>query len=134
VRDKDPRDLRRSFVVRVAQIAWAGPWTLLGLLLAPFFRKRRRKRDFLLCEGAAWPRRLGWNYRAITFGHVVLCIDDADPGVLAHELEHVRQYERWGPLLVPAYLVASVLAVLRGGHAHRDNVFEAAARRISGYP
>jgi hypothetical protein len=119
---------------RIARVAWAGPWSLLGLLLAPFFKSRRRTRGILLCEGAAWPRRLGWRFRAITFGHVVLCVDDADPALLAHELVHVRQYEYWGPLLVPAYLVASLVAFLRGGRAHRDNSFETAARRISGYP
>jgi hypothetical protein len=136
VRDKDTRHLRRSALsfIRLAKLAWAGPWSLVGLLLAPFFRKRSRQRGFLLCQGAEWPRRLGWKYRAITFGHVVLCVDAADPGVLAHELVHVRQYERWGPLLVPAYLIASLVALVRGGHAHRDNAFETAARRISGYP
>ena len=64
----------------------------------------------------------------MTFGHVVLCVDEIDVTALQHELVHVRQYERWGLLFVPAYLVASVFARSRGGHAYRDNPFEVAAR------
>jgi hypothetical protein len=81
-----------------------------------------------LCEGARWPRRLGWRYRAITFGHVVLAIDELDDAVLEHELVHVRQYERWGILMWPAYLFASLWAKLRGGRAYWDNRFERQAR------
>ncbi|HEY0712144.1 MAG TPA: hypothetical protein VGF45_05695 [Polyangia bacterium] len=45
-----------------------------------------------------------------------------------HEREHVRQYLRWGALLLLAYPAASVWAALNGGHAYYDNVFERAAR------
>jgi hypothetical protein len=82
----------------------------------------------LLCEGASWPRKLGWRYRAITFGHVVLSIDELDPATLEHEMEHVRQYERWGLLYFPAYLLGSIGALFRGGHYYRDNPFEKKAR------
>jgi hypothetical protein len=75
---------------------------------------------------------LGWHYRAITFGHVVLCVDEPDPTLIRHELAHVKQYERWGPLFVPAYVVASIVSMVRGGHAHTDNHFEVAARRAEG--
>jgi hypothetical protein len=81
-----------------------------------------------VCEGAAWPIRLGWRYRAITLGHVVLSVDELDDAVLDHELAHVRQYERWGILLWPAYLAASVWAKVRGGSAYWDNHFERQAR------
>ena len=112
----------------VLRVAWAAPWSLLGLLLAPFFRSRRVVNGVLVCEGASWPRRLGWRYRAITFGHVVLCVDRIDDAVLAHELIHVRQYERWGPLFIPAYLAAAIWTSIRGRHAYADNPFELAAR------
>ena len=105
---------------------------MVGLLLAPFFERRYVTRGIVLCEGARWPRRLGWRYRAITFGHVVLSVDELDPTTLDHEIVHVRQYERWGPLFFPAYLFASLAARLRGGHGYRDNPFEIAARRDSG--
>lgn len=115
-------------MVTVLRAAWAAPWSLLGLLLAPFFRSRRVVSGVLVCEGASWPRRLGWRYRAITFGHVVLCVDRIDDAVLTHELVHVRQYERWGPLFIPAYLVAALWTSARGRRAYADNPFELAAR------
>lgn len=108
---------------------WAAPASLAGTALAPFFRRRSIVRGVLLCEGAAWPRRLGWPFRAITLGHVVLSVDELEVRTLRHELEHVRQYERWGPVYFPAYLAASVAAVVKGAHYYRDNAFEIAARR-----
>jgi hypothetical protein len=116
-------------VLRLARLVWAAPGSVLGLLLAPFFQRRRRFRGVLLCEGAAWPRRLGWRYRAITFGHVVLSVNDLDDAALRHELVHVGQYERWGPFYIPAYLTASLWCIVRGRHHYRDNPFERAARR-----
>ena len=62
---------------------------------------------------------------AMTLGHVVV---GRDSGCLerarAHERVHVRQAERWGPLFIPAYFAASLLAAVRGGHYYRDNRFE----------
>ena len=114
--------------MRWLRVIWAAPWSLVGLFIGFGFAHRRFTRGVLLCEGATWPRRLGWKYRAITFGHVVLCVDQIDDATFEHELVHVHQYERWGPLLVPAYLVASVAAKTRGRSAYRDNPFEVAAR------
>lgn len=108
--------------------AWASPNTLIGLIFLPFFRRRWVTRGIILGEGASWPRRLGWRYRAITFGHVVLAVDELDEKTLEHELEHVRQYERVGPLYAPLYLLASLRAMLGGGHYYRDNRFEVEAR------
>ena len=113
---------------RLLRILWAAPGSLIGLLLVPFFDKRYVVRGVILCEGARWPRRLRWPYRAITFGHVVLSVDELDDVNFRHELVHVSQYERWGPLYFPAYGIASVIARLRGGHLYRDNSFEVAAR------
>ena len=115
--------------MRLLLRVWALPWTLVGLALAPFFSSRRIDAGVLVCEGAAWPRKLGWRYKAITFGHVVLCVDELDEVTLAHELVHVRQYERWGPLFIPAYIVAAGTAASAGGHYYRDNRFEVEARR-----
>jgi hypothetical protein len=68
-------------------------------------------------------------FDAITLGHVVIA---ASPRAMrrwrAHEREHVRQCERWGPLFFPVYLAAGAWQWLRGRSAYRDNPFEVAAR------
>ena len=120
---------------RALLVAWASPASLIGALAAPFFRRRSLRDGVLLCEGASWPRRLGWGYRAITFGHVVLSVDaPVAPQVWRHELHHVRQYERWGVALLLAYPLASLWALLRGRHPYRDNPFEISARTRNGPP
>lgn len=114
---------------------WAAPATLIGLsfvlvaglsggqtavvcgvieahggLLMPLFTRRRGR---------------ACHWLAITLGHVVLG-RDASSLICSreHERVHVRQYERWGIVFFPAYLVASIIAWLRGGDAYRDNCFE----------
>jgi hypothetical protein len=65
---------------------------------------------------------------AMTLGHVVVGRDRlALERTRAHERAHVRQCERWGILFIPAYLAASLVAWLRGGHYYRDNRFERGA-------
>jgi hypothetical protein len=76
---------------------------------------------------------------ALTLGHVVLGRDArALVQSRAHERVHVAQYERWGLLFIPAYLLASVWVFLRGGHPYHDNPFErqacARASRTLGDP
>jgi hypothetical protein len=75
----------------------------------------------------------GFPIAAVTLGHVVFA---ADAGSLAasrmHERVHVAQYERWGFLFPLLYLAAGARAVLAGGHAYRDNVFEREAGRRAG--
>lgn len=69
-------------------------------------------------------------FEAITLGHVVLGLGAADlSAVRAHERVHVAQYERWGPLFVPAYLAESAWQWLRGRHPYHHNRFERAAYR-----
>jgi len=113
---------------RAAGLVWSLPATLIGLLVAPLFPARRRRDGALVCEGGAWLRRLGWRYSAITFGHVILCAGEIDDATLAHELVHVAQYDRLGIFFFPAYGLASLGALIRGGHHYKDNRFERAAR------
>ncbi len=62
---------------------------------------------------------------AVTLGHVVLGVDrHALRWTRAHERIHVRQYEAWGPLFIPAYLMASAWAFVTGAGAYRGNCFE----------
>ena len=120
---------------------WAAPATALGLALAVTAVPRGRARvvaggleahgpalAWLLARG--YPRPHG--IAAITLGHVVLARDHATlETTREHERAHVRQYERWGPFFVPAYLLASALAVVKGGHPYFDNPFEREARAFA---
>ena len=79
-------------------------------------------RDCTLLEGGA---------SAMTLGHVVLGRDRPSlEWTRSHERVHVRQCERWGPLFLPAYLLASLVVKLRGGDAYRDNPFEREAYAV----
>lgn len=113
---------------------WASPVTTVGLVIA---LATCRRGQLVLVDGVieAHGPRLRWALRhlvplhggaaAITLGHVVLARDRAShEWTRAHERVHVRQYERWGPLFVPAYLAAGLWAAVRGGHVYLDNPFE----------
>jgi len=111
---------------------WASPNTLLGLVLvglSALVRGRARVVDGVLeAHGPALEvalRALANRPRAVTLGHVVLGVSRAAlDETRAHERVHVAQYERWGPLFLPAYLISSALCLCRGLDAYRDNVFE----------
>lgn len=123
----------------VFRYLWAGPVTVVGLGLAMLALPRGRARligGVIEVEGPVLRLALcrliplAGGAAAITVGHVVMGRDrEALDQTRTHERAHVRQYERWGVLFVPAYLLASVWARARGGHAYLDNVFEREARR-----
>ena len=120
---------------------WAAPTTVLGLLLLPagMWRGQARVVDGVLeVHGPllAWllihVTLVPGGAAAITLGHIVLGRDHrALESTRAHERVHVRQCETWGPLFVPAYLLASLWAVLRGRHPYLQNWFEVAAYRMA---
>jgi len=64
---------------------------------------------------------------AMTFGRVVLARSPLSDRVVRHEAEHVRQWALLGPLFLPAYLCAGVIARLRGADSYAGNAFERAA-------
>lgn len=127
---------RLSFVLRYL---WTAPTTALGLMvvLVGLWRARVCLVDGVIeAHGPtlAWllshctPIRHG--VAALTLGHVVIGRDSWSlESTRAHERVHVRQCEAWGPLFVPAYLSASLWAILRGGHFYSDNRFEVEAFR-----
>jgi hypothetical protein len=67
--------------------------------------------------------------RAQTLGRYVLSRGPVPADILAHECEHIRQWERYGPFYLALYAGASAAAVLRRKQPYWDNHFEAAARR-----
>lgn len=130
-------------ILRPLVYVWAFPGSLLGLLLIPFALLGQgggvQLVDGVLDGYGGWlPRILQRPFwasgpiAAITFGHVVLGCDAATmQRTRIHERVHVRQYERWGPFFIPAYLLASFWIRMRGGNAYVDNPFEVEAYRIS---
>ena len=127
--------------IRPLRWLWASPWSALGLsvgLLALLTGGGVQcRRGIIEFHGRliAWlltHRRRGMAFSAMTLGHIVIGRSvDALDAAREHELVHVRQYERWGPLFVPAYLLCSLVIWLRGGNAYFDNPFEREAYRIA---
>jgi hypothetical protein len=115
-----------------AAILWALPWTAVGCCaglfgLATGGKARCRSGVIEFHGGAvAWLlARFPIGPMAMTLGHTVLGRTASALDVArSHELVHVRQYERWGPLFVPAYLLSSLAAWIAGKDAYRDNRFE----------
>jgi hypothetical protein len=107
---------------------WALPNSLIGLAGALTTGSRPvRCRGVLLIEGSrlGLARFLAWRgFTAITLGHVIVANQPLDDHLLAHELAHVAQHERWGPLFYPAYLLTSLTG-------YRRNPFERAAERFA---
>jgi hypothetical protein len=114
---------------------WALPTSLVGLSFLPFVKLTGG--GYQIIDGVLelyggivelFLRRatlLEGGASAMTLGHVVLGRDrDALEWSRDHERVHVRQCERWGPLFLPAYGIASVVAILQGGRAYLDNIFE----------
>jgi hypothetical protein len=71
---------------------------------------------------------------AQTLGRFVLAREPLPDATIGHELEHVRQWERLGPLFLPAYFASSGLALLHGRHPYMANRFEQAARKRERQP
>lgn len=126
-------------MVRLLRYLWALPPTLFGMLVAVIAGMSGgtlRRVDGVLESAGGWPAwvlRRGLPFSgavvAITLGHVVVGVSRAALAeTRAHERAHVRQFERWGVLLLVLYPLAGVFAWVRGGHPYRDNLFECEAR------
>lgn len=106
---------------------------LFALLIVAFGGSARRKGGVLevsiSARSSTSPRRGRLAFEAITLGHVIIGHNGQELEQLhRHELEHVRQYERWGTLFFLAYPISSLWQVMRGRRAYWDNYFEVQAR------
>ncbi len=120
---------------------WAMPGSLVGLGLIPLALLsggRMHIVEGVLEAYGGWltallqrPFWISGPISAITFGHVVLgCDRPTLKRTRRHERVHVRQYERWGPFFIPAYVLSSIWIRVRGGNAYLDNPFEVEAYAV----
>lgn len=145
IRDRPPapsyrgrlRLTRNSGIVLLAKLLWALPWSLwglgiggLGLLTGGGVQRSGRILEFwggiLPVFLKTFPFIAG--SPVATFGHVVLGrsqrhLDACRP----HQLVHVQQYECWGPLFVPTYLMWWFVLWCCGKRPYYDNPFECEA-------
>lgn len=137
---------RADAPLRFVRYVWAFfPNTLIGLLVAfvgLFTRSRYAVRDGVLevHGGAAnWSLKMGipgiGPMPAMTLGHVVVAVDQATlDRWRVHERVHVRQFETWGPLMLPAMFLSAVYQSLAGRDPYYDNLFEREAYAVEGSP
>ncbi len=118
---------------RLVAYIWAFPATALGLplvLLALLSGGRAAVIQGVIeahggLVAALLRRGLLTPAAAMTLGHVIVGRYSAGlAGSRRHEHVHVRQYERWGPFMLPIYLTASLVLYLRGLDPYLDNPFE----------
>ena len=121
-------------LLRILGVFWASPYTLLGLMIGLVglctggrSQLRRGVIEFY-GGGVKWlvthlPH--GQFTLAVTLGHTILGQSDASLDIAReHELVHVRQFERWGPFMAPAYFLSSLYLWMVGKRPYRDNPFE----------
>lgn len=127
-RTSRPHPLFRAF-----GYAWASPYTALGLLAggASVLAGGRVQRVSGVWEfhGPLIARCLDGlplkSVMAVTLGHTVVARhQQALESTRDHERVHVRQFERWGPFMGPAYLGCSFVLWVRGRDWYRENPFE----------
>ena len=123
-----------TLLFRLLAMIWALPYTLLGLIVGVggLCSGGRVRVHGCVIEfhggGVRWLLERffhGEGAMALTLGHTILGQTAAALEIARdHELVHVRQFERWGPLMGPAYLGCSLALWLAGRRPYRDNPFE----------
>ena len=102
-----------------------GDWPFGNSIWHPF---SQQKEGVLECYGGLVEWLLSLtpvDASAMTLGHVIWGRSQrALDFCREHELVHVRQYERWGPLFLPLYFIFSLTMWFRGKHPYYDNPFE----------
>jgi len=121
-------------IIVMPKVLWASPWSVwaltigvVGLLTGGSIQWSGEVLEFW---GGFIPLFLKYfpfiaGSPVATFGHVVLGRSKRHlEACRPHQLVHVKQYERWGPLFVPAYITFWIVMWFRGKHPYYDNPFE----------
>ena len=129
-----------TLLTRLFLLIWVSPNSLVGLLIGlsglSTGGKVQLHRGCLEFSGGV----IGWLLQrlppggvlAMTLGHTIVGQSESGLAVARdHEQVHVRQYERWGPLFIPAYLSCSVLLWMQERDYYRENPFEIEAYAVS---
>lgn len=129
-----------SALARLLMLVWVSPNSMVGLLigmtgLATGGRAQIRRGCLEFSGGlVCWilKRLPPGGVLAMTLGHIIIGQTESGLSVARdHEHVHVRQYERWGPFFVPAYLSCSFFLWLQNRDCYRENPFEIEAYSIS---
>src|SRR3712207_5081686 len=125
----NPRPPAR-WVGRLLAYVWAAPISAVGLVVGAAAAVPPRVRDGVLlfphARGMTGRVLRARNFAAGTFGHVGVCTHDPDPSLMAPELQHTRQAERFGPFMAPVYLG------LLAAYGYMRHPMERAARLAAG--
>jgi hypothetical protein len=125
-------------LLSACRLLWAAPCSALGLCLGAVVLlaggRMRWVRGALECSLGQTSALVRWlsqqPFAAITLGHVIFAPNASDLRRWhAHERVHVRQFERWGALMLLVYPAASLWAWLQGEDAYLANCFEREAYR-----
>lgn len=130
-------------MLQVLKYIWASPNTFIGLIVGGigmlFGGKATAVRGCIEFHGGLveWLLKrlmVGNGVLAMTIGHTILGQSKLGLALARdHEHVHVRQYERWGPFFLPAYLGCSLVLWLQKKDAYRDNPFEIEAYEIADF-
>ena len=127
--------VHRPWPIQLWCWVWASPASVLGLFVGGVGLcaggRVRRVGPTLEFFGGAVTQLLQSRFfqaRGMTLGHVVLGVSGPTlETIRPHEWVHVRQYERWGPLFIPAYVLCSGLLWVAGRQPYWENPFEVEA-------
>jgi hypothetical protein len=127
---------------RPAAMLWALPCSIIGLACAGVLLAAGGKAKWSQgalevtwrqCNAHCGRFARALRYRGFVAGHIILMVTEEDLARFgAHERVHVAQYERWGPLFLPAYGASSLWQLIRGRRPYWDNHFEIEARERDG--
>lgn len=138
------------YVIRLAQFVWLLPVTVLFWIshILPMWLIFRDLvwcgwAEFCVAEftlrkaltpwyGALWGAWYGMGGPCVFVRRELIGTPETQT-LRVHELEHVRQQFRWGPLFYPAYVGSSIfLWLFSQRHPYYDNPFERGARQAAG--